>query len=263
VPATVPADNISRAIREGLADAAAATYPAVEFEQLGWHDFNYGEDWVILDGDFPYSSAVRRDLRVPRQLSFIYSTTDFHTASMAVGNFFYRLRLALGGIYPQEMLALVQRTMKVISDVEGDGKLDLLDLKRAVLVAAPVGWASAINSTWETMSAQQIPGSEVPAPPGAPNTPAWVLSAPTGCINGFSTYSVSWQAPSNTTYYITFVRLPNSLAYTVSDRIDAPQNWGYGYANYNTDGRVAACNSAGCSLMSATSAAMPHNQCGG
>lgn len=263
IPGTVGSDHVSRAIREGIADAVAATYPPYEEEQIGWRDYNYGNDWVILDGEGAYSVAERRDLSTPRQWSYVTTETDFHAASMAIGNFFYRLKL--GNFQDNAgMVRFVQRVAYELRDVEGDGRIDLLDLKRATYVAVNNDSAliAHINSTWEAMSTQQIPGGQVPAPPGAPSAPSGVLSVPTGCVSGFSTYSVHWDAPANTTYYVTYVKLPNSLLYGVSDRIDAPQNWGYGYTNYNTDARIAACNAAGCSLMSPSAGAMPHNQCG-
>ncbi len=263
VPGNVGSDHVSLAIREGIADAVAATYPAFEEEQIGWRDYDYGNDWIIFDGQGPYSTSVRRDLRTPRQWSYMTTQSDYHAAGMAVGNFFYRLKL---GNFDGNagMVQFAQRVAYALQDVEGDGRIDLLDFKRATYVAVNNDPPSIafINSTWEAMSAQQIPGGQVPAPPGAPAAPSSVLSLPTGCVSGFSTYSVSWNAPANTTYYVTYVKLPNSLLYAVSDRIDAPQNWGYGYTNYNTDARIAACNSAGCSLMSAMAAGMPHNQCG-
>jgi hypothetical protein len=220
-------------------------------------------DTKVAEEMFKNSSDVR-DISDNKTFDdFVDSTAAgmAHQNGKIFGNMVYRLR--------QNGLSIGQAAKVVVWIADGvtrDGgliedKLDEKDIKDAVDAISQLDQAIGIvlEAVWG-----QINGYEDPPAggggSGSPLAPSFVTGFFNGCYqNAVSLYSNSWGSSAGASYYQVFYS-PTGGGYIYSFSTSFP---GASTANtINAYVKVKACNSSGCSPLSASTFFQPH-LCGG
>jgi hypothetical protein len=255
-------DGFADAFREGMADTIQGLYGPVSSKASEFGEpFVMGDGQGIREGQSP--EGTRRDGRVPRTWNDLAVLPNSHARGQVFYNFFFRLANSSAQPSFQRLLGLALGAVSNIRNTPGK-TLDVQDFVRAVLAAVrddEVALRKAVNDVSEAMynrvgtgplPAPRPPGE--PGPSGAPLAPAFVVASFGFCgtVNGgpVSVYNVSWGSSFDASQYGGYSKTSAEFAYSLTEVYPAPQTTGTFVTNTNAEGRIAACNSFGCSGLS-------------
>jgi hypothetical protein len=240
---TPPGQLYAGALREGFADAMAATWADLNSTE------NVGQPWVMWDG-----TPGSRDLRVGQSMSTLENTQiDSHEAGKAIGNFFYRLRVAVCGsesacdTAKKERLArLVIEAVDNITDVAMDGNVDAADFKAVLDQMSTPGETelqSAIDTVWNAMGGGGGGGG---SPPGAPG---WIIGGFMYCVApGTGVHGIGWEPKATATLYGVYYSPTPFISWSYAG--STPVSGGTFYNTVTVRVKTQACNAYGCSALS-------------
>jgi hypothetical protein len=147
--------------------------------------------------------------------------------------------------------------MRHLQDGHASG-FDLQDFRDAIERSIKPGETAVLNKINEVWAAMDNTVVVIPSAPSAP----WFVDgspAPPYCLNGaYSIYTMAWShVPGATSYQIWYYDNGTGPYYEAT-YLSSPI---YVWANFAADLRVKACNSYGCSPLSADGFTLIHNQC--
>lgn len=225
-------DKFGRAVLEGIADVAAATFA----KSQGASDANA---YKIGEGVLKPHNV--RDLSVNRKFNDITSSSSPNMNAQVIGNFFYRLKGK--GLSEDTILQLATH---ITDQIFRDGATyDADDFKRAAdSFSMNPAIQNAIDSTMLDME-YMVVGNPPPSGGGSgtPSTP-FIFGSFSHCASGFTVSSISWSAVSGATNYKVY-------AYEAFGGLGFKGNVSgtstFINTNYSTSWFTRACNSSGCS----------------
>jgi len=245
-------DPWATAMNEGFSDAMAVLY-SEKFDPPG--------DTKVGEGAFKSASDIRDISESKTFDDFVDSTA----AGMAqqngkiFGNFIYRARQA--GLTVDQAAKAVVLIAETVNRNDGlvDDKLDEKDIRDAIddisVLDQVIG--TILDAVWGQMNGYEDPPSGGGS--GTPFAPSFVTGIFTGCYQTISLYSNSWGASSGASHYNVY-HSTTGAGYIYSFSTSFPSSSTYNTTNVFV--KVSACNSSGCSDLSASSFHQVH-LCGG
>lgn len=246
-------DPWAKALNEGFADAMAVLYS---------EKFNPPGDTQVSEDLFKNQSDIRDISESKTFDDFVDSTATgaAYQNGKIFGNFIYRLR--------QQGLSIDQAAKVLVwiaSEVDPSAgliidKTDEKDIKDAIDRISDIDQAigAILDIVWSQMNGYEDPPAGGSGS-GTPLAPSYVTGFFTGCFETTSFYSNSWGSSSGATYYQGFYS-PTGGGYIYSFSTSFPS--ANTYNNIDAYVKIRACNSSGCSPLSASTFFQP-NLCGG
>ena len=246
-------DPWAKALNEGFADAMAVLYS---------EKFNPPGDTKVSEDIFKNQSDIRDISESKTFDDFVDSTAagTAHQNGKIFGNFIYRLR--------QQGLSVDQAAKVLVwiaSEVDPSAgliidKTDEKDIKDAIDRISDIDQAigAILDIVWGQMNGYEDPPAGGGGS-GTPLAPSYISGFFTWCSDGLSLYTLSWGSSPGAAGYRVYYSL-NGATYMLG-------GWVYGtsspaYNSVDAFVKVSACNSSGCSPLSASTFFQPH-VCGG